>query len=761
MTLNLPYPIGPYRLEKALGRGGMGMVYEAYDERLERSVAIKRLLNESDDPRRRERLRREARHTAQLAHPAIVQVFDLVEDHDGSDWIVMERVAGAPLSNLLRLGPLEVDEALHYGRQIAEGLAAAHDQGIVHRDLKTENVMVLPDGRVKILDFGIAKQLGFSSTSPSQDDLSRTGEILGTSRAMAPEQAQGVGVGPRSDLFSLGVLLYESLSGKSPFRAATPLLTLTRVVSHQPQPIGELVQDLPDELGDLIGRLLSKAPELRPADATEVATLLGHLIDERRSGTHQPPTREADQRATVFATGELTPTPGAASIPSSESAFRVVSFPWRAAALFALLVVALLGAATLLDAPASEDTLQDLAAGTSKDADPVRLYEETLRSLRRLERPEDVDRSITVFRGLIESDPSSAAAYAGLARAYWEKSRNASAGGDPVFLSQALAMAEEAVELNGYLADARATLGLVLYAKGRHGEAGEELRTALELQPTHPDAHYGLGKLAEVQGRPDEAMVHYRSAVEHDPLPIYSNTLGALLYDRGLYDEAEAAFAQSLEADADNLHALRNLGAIYFAQGRQEEAASMLQSALKVRPDASLFSNLGTIFFSRGLYSKAAAAFEDALAIEGASNRYIFWLNLADAYRQLPERSDDAATSYRRAILMLDNLVAASPADVRLRSRRAIAWLRLGDRSSAMADLEFLRRSEIGGDLYSRLRLAIAEELAGERELALAALGEALAAGLSLSEVRFEPDLTELRADPRFHQLLVGLEGTP
>ena len=252
----LPIKLGPYQLERALGRGGMGIVYEAYDERLERRVAVKRLL--TDDPEQRERLRREARTTAQLAHPAIVQIFDLIEDGD-NDWIVMERVEGTPLSRVAEDGPLGVDSVLKYAHQIAEGLAAAHGLGIVHRDLKTENVMILPDGRVKILDFGIAKRLKVGETG--ERTLSIQGQVMGTTRAMAPEQARGMKVGPRSDLFSFGVLLYEILTGVSPFRAASPMDTLARVITHQPKPIEELNNDVPAELAALVERLLRKASE--------------------------------------------------------------------------------------------------------------------------------------------------------------------------------------------------------------------------------------------------------------------------------------------------------------------------------------------------------------------------------------------------------------------------------------------------------------------------------------------------------------------
>ena len=769
----LPFDLGPYRLESAIGRGGMGIVFEAYDRRLDRRVAIKRLLSGADDPARRQRLRREARTTAQLAHPAVVQVFDLVED-DAGDWIVMERIHGTPLHRVLKAGPLDVDSVLHFGRQIADGLAAAHTLGIVHRDLKTENVMVLPDRRIKILDFGIAKQVGFAVGDDR--DLSKTGEVIGTSRAMAPEQARGLGVGPRSDLFSLGVLLYEALSGVSPFRAATPLDTLTRVVSHDPQPLNERVPGLPPDLVDLVDRLLRKAPELRPAGASEVARTFERLIDARRPGPGGDATEPATVAQTVAATAFFVEGAEGTAMgldepsQSSDSAFHVRPLPRRTWIVTVALVV-LVSAAWLTwehvesgpDAATGSAAVGGRGSGRGSEdaAHPARVYEETMDSLRRLDPAQPPDHAVAIFRRQLEEDPSSATAHAGLARAYWEKGRNASAGGDPVHIRQSLAVAEEAVLLNPYLVDTRVALGLTLYANGRLDEAAAELKAAQELDPSEADVYYGLGKLAEARKSMDEAVAHYGRAGELRPAPIYFNAAGALLYDLGRYDDAELAFRRTLDVAPRDLHALRNLGAVYYALGRQDEAATMFQAALRVRPDASLYSNLGTLFYSRGLYSKAATAFEDALLQDGAANRYIFWLNLADAYRQLPEREAEAERSYQRGIQILDRLLVSKPTDVRLRSRRALALARSNRPAAAQDDLSMLGSSGTGGDLYSRFRMLLADELLGRRDAALEGLGEILKAGFSRDEVRNEPDLIELRQDPRYHLLLVGLESAP
>lgn len=480
----VPRRLGPYRLGEVLGQGGMGVVYVAYDERLDRRVAVKRVLTDGVDPQRRARLRREARTAAQLSHPNIVQVFDLLEEEDG-DWIVMEFVEGVPLVDRLRDGPLRIDVALAYGRQIAEGLAAAHALGIVHRDLKTENVMVLPDERVKILDFGLAKRLD-PPRAEEEQALSVTGQVLGTGRSMSPEQARGVEVGPRSDLFSFGVLLYEILTGTSPFQAAGLVATLNRVLTHHPTPVADLVADVPAPLSELIDRLLNKAPELRPQSAQEVAEELTHLMEERRFQERQRLGSGPERRLEAFTEGATETATGLLVMPDSEEltalgavgppgkkAGRLGGRPLRALATAVVaLVVTVLTVTTLrswLPTPPSEEMVSAPGSPEFPEAQPVNpleLYEEGMRATRRPDRPESIERAEDIFQQLLAIDNDSAPAHAGLARAYWQKARNASSSADPVFAEQAMAVAREGVRLDPYLADARVSLGLAELLEG-------------------------------------------------------------------------------------------------------------------------------------------------------------------------------------------------------------------------------------------------------------------------------------------------------
>ena len=256
----------------------MGEVFLAHDDRLRRPVAIKRIRSGADlGTAERERLRREARAAAALSHPAIVQVYDIVEDASG-DSIVMEFVEGETLARHLEDGSLSGPGALQVLLQVADGLEAAHGKGLVHRDLKAENVILDGDGNAKILDFGVAK-----STDAQNADHTLTvgGMAVGTLRSMSPEQCEAKPVDARSDLFSFGVLMYEVFGGRSPFLGKTPVHTMANVVGFDPPSIAELNGSVPSAVSELVAQLLEKEPDQRPPSAAVVADRLERAVDAK------------------------------------------------------------------------------------------------------------------------------------------------------------------------------------------------------------------------------------------------------------------------------------------------------------------------------------------------------------------------------------------------------------------------------------------------------------------------------------------------
>jgi serine/threonine protein kinase len=234
--------IGGYRIVRKLGEGGMGVVYEAEDSKLERHVAIKTLSERfSEDPERIARLQREARTLASLQHPNVAFIFGL-EEADDQHFLVMELVEGEDLVERLRRGALPLDEALQLSVQIAEGLEAAHEKGVVHRDLKPGNVMVTPEGKAKILDFGLARSYHRETTADTDISESPTitvamtkqGVLLGTAPYMSPEQARGKRVDWRTDIWAFGCMLYELLTGRPAFPGETVSDTLALILEREP-----------------------------------------------------------------------------------------------------------------------------------------------------------------------------------------------------------------------------------------------------------------------------------------------------------------------------------------------------------------------------------------------------------------------------------------------------------------------------------------------------------------------------------------------
>ena len=773
-----------YELLGKLGEGGMGIVHRARDTRLGRCVALKVLPPDRlNDAVRRQRFLREAMLASALNHPNIVTIHDIQSDQ-GRDFIVMELVEGRSLHDLISPGGLEITQALRYATQMADAMAAAHAAGIVHRDLKPHNVMVThegtggADGQVKVLDFGVAKLSTMAGASPAGTTITALtghGEAPGTLAYMSPEQLRGEEVDARADIFSLGVVCYEMLTGRRPFQGANAVDLAHEIYFAEPEPITHLRPELPAALDTVLTRALSKQRSNRQGSMDAFRSELAGLASEHTKKTEGS---ESEGAETEGAESEGAETEGAKTKgddpevvlveSSSESrgahdqppVDKVSGLRWILPAVIlslALLAWGLVPGVREVVAPWRTPPPASVEAPTA--AAEASIHELYLRGLDQLDhyyQPGQIALAIESFQRMLAKDRNSAAAYAGLAQAYLFKHRNESR--DHSWREKALATAQRAVELNGDLAAARASLGLVLVSLGEFDEAQPHLQQALVLDPFNLDAFRGLGQIQERLGQFEEAETIYRRALEMRPEDRrLHDLLGALCYRTGRYQEAEAAFLHSIELAPMSPFGHRNLAAVYHMQGKFTQAADQLQRVLALHPTASVYNNLGTLYFYQGLYQEALVAFEKALEFKGSASNFRRWANLADAYRWTPDNDQEAQDAYLRAIQLLREELAQNPSDTILQSYLALLLAKREDCEEALEELKRLEELD-AAEAIVWFRTTVANEVCGRREAALRALVATLEAGYSLTEIQREPELLSLRYDVRYQKTVMEFE---
>jgi eukaryotic-like serine/threonine-protein kinase len=287
--------VSHYRVLGKLGVGGMGVVYDAEDERLPRRVALKFLSEElADDPDATRRLRREAQTIALLNHPNICTIYE-VDDHEGRPFIAMERLDGTTLKVYMARRTLQTSELADIATQIAEALSVAHDKGVIHRDIKPGNIFIGEQGLVKVLDFGLARRLVPTDAGTGMEGSTIPGRPLGTASYMAPERILQLPLDARSDLFSLGVVIYEMATGRLPFTGASTGETVINILEKEPTPLTKLSPDRPKKLERIVARLLIKQADGRYQSAADLqkdlsrlggrttATLIDRVFGRRRA----------------------------------------------------------------------------------------------------------------------------------------------------------------------------------------------------------------------------------------------------------------------------------------------------------------------------------------------------------------------------------------------------------------------------------------------------------------------------------------------
>ena len=741
--------IAHYQISEKIGEGAMGEVYRARDLKLNRAVALKfipaTLVNEAQ---RLTRFEREAQLLAALNHPNIAAIHG-VEEYQGKPVLVMELVEGETLADHLLAGELPIADALRLALQIADALKAAHKRGIIHRDLKPANIKITPDGIIKVLDFGLAKQ--FQDKSEEVDTeaatlhaLTMAGGVIGTPAYMSPEQALGQAVDRRADFFSFGAILYEMLTAQRAFSGPTLAAIMHAVLSTNPTSPRRLRPAVPVELDSAVMKSLNKKKELRQQDAEEICRDLGQIYA----------TLTSESLA-------LTTSPGRA-IRNLAWSFKTWKTEHQRAAFIAavLAVVVTVGAvatvalkrrAVAVAGPGAASSLKPLDASAST----YELFQQGSAFLERYDKEENLNGALQDFQAALAKDTNYSPAYAGLGLAYLLKYQ---ANRDKQLLDTAFSNAKQAVDLNGQLADNRVSLGRVLVEKGEYDKAETEFKQALTVDPLNAVAHRGLGDVERARKHWPEAETFYKKAIDLRPNDWDLHlTLGNFYFRQSRYAEAEHAFSDVIKLVPDSYLGYRNLGGVYHMQARFAEAAAEFQKALKIKPSAITYSNLGTSLFFQGLYPQSVVAMETAVKM-GANNAQN-WINLGDGYRWTTGNEDKAKDAYRTAIKMIRGELSAKPNDADLRSRLALCLAKIGEKKEALAEAAAVEALDRTASVLSRL--VSVYEICAQRKQALDTMAAALKAGYSMEEFGRDPELLELRKDPGFLKLVATLPDQP
>lgn len=706
---DLAQPFRHYRLGRQLGAGGFGEVREAWDEHLQRKVAIKRLkaASELGHP---DVLLREARLAASLAHPAFVKIHS-IEDDGGGHAIVMELIAGLTLRALIARGPLDPGTAFDLAGQAAAAMAAAHACGLVHGDLKPSNMMVDDDGRLRILDLGLA----------FHDDPQATTSVMqleqqGTIAYMAPECLLGQAPTRQSDVYALGVMLYEMLCGERPFGNLSGL-ALAAAQMQSSSASWVFPAATPAAVIELVRAMTARQPEQRLAGMQEVLAGLAAC-----QGTAP----------------EAVPAP-AAALPATPPAPRG-PLSWRKAGLGAALAL-LLGVGGWFAA----DRLQGPDPAFSRAATIAR----GLHALEAFDQAERRDAAQADFEALLARDPNNAAAVAGMSLV--ASFRYAADTQDEIWRQRAAAAAQQALRLEPTLALSHVAQAWVLSNDGKLEQALAAVERALQLEPDNFFASAGKADFLTILRRYDAAQAWNKAMQRRFPTQrFFADQLGIVYYRQARYKEAEQAFRLSIRLQPESSLAYANLNEVLLRQNRTEEALQVIQQGLQVRPSAALYTNLGNALFERGDYVGAAAAFERAVTPPaGNPNAYLYWANLGDTLLWIPGREPQARTAYRKARDLLAPQLAREPGNALLLSRMGLYAARSRDTTEALA-LTARALAAAPRDPDVHYRAALAYELLQQRALALRELSAAKRYGFPVSRIEAEPDLLALRRDPRY-----------
>lgn len=718
--------IDHFELQNVVGSGAQGEVYSAHDQVLDRRVALKIISSRDLDDSNDRRALREARSLAKLQHPNIVTLFGVTQQIHQTI-LVMEYVEGVLLSEQLKQGPIPLVEAEQIMRQLIDALEYASSRGLLHGDIKSSNIMIAKAGFPKLLDFGLAKiTRADEQWETLLEDLGGEISFEGTIAYSAPEKFLGEQTDLRSEIFSLGAVFYEMIAGRSPFAGDHQAMTINNILQKHPAPLDQIRPDTPRWCQSLVDAMLEKNPEDRPRS---MASLLAFFRDHS----------SADEKAQK--TGH------------SGQAAREVRWPshfaqgWRERSrkLSFLTILPLVLA------------IGPVAVSIQESEAPLRGQLSTgLDHVLNFHTDGAIAEAQFMFGRLVQENSDHAAANAGLAIALIREYTAQET--DPALLRRASSLANHSLQLDPHLALANIAAAWAAEFNGDFDRAHELYDTAEALDPENPLLLEGRARAFRSQGLTQKAEAVLRSAlVAHPEHRVFFDDLGTVLSQQGDLKGAERILHRGLELHPDNLQGYAALAHVQFLQDNTDQAIKTVQLGLQVGASARLYSNLGTYLFFEGRYAQAAKTFERALELDGNAHYFIFWANLADAYRWLPDKQKEALAAYQQAKNLLAEIRERRPNQIGIITRIALYEAKMGEFALANASLAAVHDTSeaAAGDLY---RLATIKEILGDRKAALQFLEEAILAGHSLHTIRNDPELAELRQDVSFHLMTTNIQ---
>jgi serine/threonine protein kinase/Flp pilus assembly protein TadD len=670
-----------YKIIDKLGEGGMGVVYKAEDSKLKREVAIKFLPNIiSKSKEDKTRFENEAQAAASLNHPNIATIH-AIEEKDSQIFIVMEFINGPELKSRIDEGPITLEESLNIIEQIANGLAAAHHKGIIHRDIKSSNIMLTQSGQVKIMDFGLAKVKGSSQ-------ITKVGTTIGTAAYMSPEQAQGTKVDNRADIWALGVIFYELLTGRQPFKGEFEQAVIYSILNIEPEPVSTIKPDVPLKLEQITKKLLSKDVDLRYQDVT---SFLSDLKDYKNKKLESKPDNEKtiavlpfenispDKETDYFADGlaeELII--NLSRIKEVSVVARTTSMQYKGTKKDVPTIGKELGVRYVMEGSVRKfkDDLRisvqfiDVSKGTqlwgetykgkledvfdiqekvSKEiVDALMLKLSPVEKVELSKRPtlnaeafdcylrgrnflynrtkSNLDFAILLFQKAVELDSRFAGAYAGLGEAYGTMYRDFDRLES--WLDKALDVSLKALMYDPSLSEAYASMGLAYFGKNQLDEALTATKKAVELDPNNINAYWILSRIYISTDRDKEAIEALEKLVKINPhfLAAYPDLHASYerLNDKKNHDriiqEALKVYPEYLVLHPEDAYRRMSYAVTLAINGERDKAINEGEKALELSPNDPIMMYYGANLYSRLMEKDKAVELITAAVKNGYEN---------------------------------------------------------------------------------------------------------------------------------------------